>query len=135
MLPIQYRIKSLFDKIPHKGQPPNSGQVSMHQFVLYSEVTLYMDIYIYIYIYIYTDSEIIVSTRWGSLKLASIIATCGKHNTRLYVRIYNSNSACDPTHALHVHYLCTREMQSINWASLRVLDSSIEIIALKTFDS
>ena len=26
MLPIQYRIKSLFDKTPHKGQPPNSGQ-------------------------------------------------------------------------------------------------------------
>ena len=31
-------------------------------------------IYIYIYIYIiYTDSEIIVLTRWGSLRLAPII--------------------------------------------------------------
>ena len=29
-------------------------------------------IYIYIYIYIYTDSEIIVLTRWGSLRLAPI---------------------------------------------------------------
>ena len=31
--------------------------------------------------------------------------------------------------------VCTREMQSINGASLRVLDSLIERIALKTFES
>ena len=60
--------------------------------------TIYIDIYIYIYIYIYirvsfpqrfqTNSEIIVLTRWGSLRLAP-----------------------------------TREMQSINGASSRVMDS------------
>ena len=31
--------------------------------------------------------------------------------------------------------IITREMQSINGASLRVLDSSIEIIVLRTFES
>ena len=48
-------------------------------------------------VYIYTDSEIIVLTRWGSLKLALIIS---------------------------------RERQSINGASLRVLDSWIERIMM-----
>ena len=45
-------------------------------------------IYIYIYIYIYTDSEIIVLTRWGSLRLAptSRMQASGERSPALHRR-------------------------------------------------
>ena len=59
---------------------------------------------IFSFFYMYTDSKIIVSTRWGSLRLAPII-------------------------------IITKEMQSINCESIRVMDSSFYRIAFKTFVS
>ena len=34
-------MKDFWQKLPNKGQPPNSGHRSMYQLVLYSEVPLY----------------------------------------------------------------------------------------------
>ena len=53
-------------------------------YVRYIYIYIYIYTYIiYIYIYIYTDSEIIVLTRWGSLRLAPITHA-------LYFEIYTT---------------------------------------------
>ena len=60
------------------------------------------DIYIYIYIYIhmYADSEITVTTRWGSIRLAPII--CRRQET-LRMRLYRFTQVI--TAAVHVRNL------------------------------
>ena len=52
---------------------PTRDQKAVRTIYIYN-IYIYIYIHIYIYIYIYTDSEIIVLTRWGSLRLAPIKA-------------------------------------------------------------
>ena len=54
-----------------------------------------------VYIYIYTDSEIIVLTRWGSLRLAPI-----SYNTKVAKRIYrrrNTKTGCYKKRGVLIH--------------------------------
>ena len=60
MQQIKCKMKDFWQKLPNKGQPPNSGHWSMYQLALYSEVPLYMRV-LYTVLFLLCSSSVALS--------------------------------------------------------------------------